>query len=260
MTSNTPQLNPSTNYRRSDPEEHNIHDTIKQHPIIVVIVVISVFAIIALIIFLLSGFFSSSQDPATDQDPELAPVPIFEQSYFIESSIDNNDNLADQLVYIVKSLVIDPDELATAPHKNDNSDPQFYTIAVDESSYDSTEFDPNTTIFTMNFSVSDGRKYALTIFYNYDYRNESAIAVIQRTDDPDLPAHVTTFTDYTPDYYTNLDLSEDDENYVKVDHTNDGTYKQSITNDPLQPLSATATDWLNSLKLKDPQIAHEAIY
>jgi len=253
------------NYNTTNTPNYNFADFVRKHRILAVVIIIVIVALLGILILYFSQK-SPAADPYANRVPEKAPIINIEHKYLIEYS--TYEKLSKKIIYDISNVLIREDEIASAPQ--DNPDGNNYIASVEEISYQVTDLNANTKVYTMNLNLSDSRRYTLRIYFDSTYQKEAAVAVLTRLDQPDAKSYVITYTGYTPEYYANLgkdntSSSDSSSSSDNPDSSSDNSTADPsaitdyITGRPLQPLPQSAENWINSLHLTNPEIIHSTL-
>ncbi len=214
-----PNTNNSYQSNTNDSENHDFHDKIRENPrrtlAIIIGAIILIFTIIGLVLY---GIFNRYDD-ATDQIPETAPIPAFEHRYLLEGSL--GLNLSNSAMLDIGNVIVNNEELNSAPHENTNDVDNIYPVDLAEDSYRILDKNSSTPTYKIDLKTSDGRTYT---FHARTDNSTYMITVLDRTDNDTMPDHVFIYTNAE-------DSSKDD-------------------------LDKTATDWAKLLKLTDPIVKY----
>lgn len=216
------------------PKKRTVRDFFNKHRLLGVSLFVAFFILLIIIasIFLMNAF---PKEPK--QEPEDAPYLTYENKAILDQTI-----LGEILQFNLSLILLRTSELESAPTNNNNS--RNYIVSVTEDSHTATNFEQN---YKMSINLSDGRKYSLQTIVHIEYQNEYALAILDRIDKSDGQDYIIAFTNNTSEYYLTLGTS----NTSSADSSS--SIKDHITGAPLVPLPETATKWLDSLHLTNPE-------
>lgn len=237
MTKVNYNFNQTINQHQSN---NNFSNFFEQHRLAAILLAIGALTLFVAIIIIL---FTSNKDP--QQEPEDAPYITFENEQVLEHPI--YETLDDEILFNLNLILINNDEIASAPTNNSHGQNYIATFVQKSLTTQETE---NGELYTINLSISDGRQYLLKVLINNEYHNEYAVAVLDRTDKPDARDYVISFTSNTSEYYSSLGTNNANNS------NSSSTIVDQFTGAPLNPLPISAIQWIDSLKLTDPQFIY----
>lgn len=224
---------------------HNFQDFLRQHRFLTFSIIIG---LIALLIILLISIFAPNPTPT--QEIEDSPYITFEYESVLDGSIQKA--LSQDILFYLQLIIFQNIE-----HDVTNPEGKNYIVSFDNNSFFSSTVPsiPYSELYTVNLNVSDNRKYLLRILINNEYHNEYAAAILKRIDQSNSHSqdYIITFTSNTSAYYSTLGTNKNNSS------TDSSAIVDYFTGAPLNPLPETATKWIESLDLSNPQTIHATL-
>ncbi len=237
MTNTNFYPNQTSNQHYQKLSKHNVRDFLLKHRLLSMIILITI--VVTLFIAFGLIFFSSASKEST-QEPEDPPFITFQNENLLEHPI-----LNDEIIFNLNLILLNKNEINSAPSTNTEKE---YIASVKQ---DSFSLQDNQEASTFTIDISDGRKYILNLLVNIEFDDEYAVMILDRTDKPDAQDYVITFTNLTSEYYSNLGNADNTTaTSSTVDH---------ITGKPLNPLSNSAINWIESFNLTNPETIHSTL-
>lgn len=221
-------------------KRRTIRDFFNEHRPLAVLLFAAFFVLIIIIasIFIMNTF---PQEPK--QEAEDAPYLTYENEKLIDQTI-----LGELLRFNLSLILLKTSEIESAPTNNDGS--RNYIVSITKDSHTTTNFEQS---YKYNINLSDGRKYTLQTIIHIEYQSEYALAVLDRIDKSDAKDYIVSFTNNTSEYYLTLGTSN------ASSASDSSSIKDHITGDPLLPLPDSATQWVASLHLTNPEYIYTTL-
>lgn len=243
------------NQNHSNNKRYEFQDFIRKHRLLALVVIIGSVLLFATIVVLgISSFLNKDSQPANGQlEPENAPYITFEHEYLIEFQVP--ETLAEEINFQLRLVLLSADELNTATINSDN---QEIIASIDEDSWSINDSSDTTNVTSMDIDLTDGRTYNLTLLFDDTYQDEYAIVVLKPLSSSDTHDYVITFTSNTTEYYEKV-IENAISNNDDTPEYSESSLKDHLTGNPVEPIPESATQWLNSLKLHDPEFIYSTL-